>query len=460
MRETEKRLSIGEAPLLRPAPPPLVGGPARDPHKHLLGPVPVPRTLPASKVLARLARPPTLPTATRRPRASLRCRHPNAALGGCADLYGPVRVPAVAYRVLQRPQKRGAFGQTDWRSERGRPAQGRISDRREGRGDGDTAELVEAGEHEDYRRAPMQQIMIWNNNGDVVLTEEMFTTPLCPSSRILIYNSPGNMHFIARYMACAAASTPHCYFQDDDWVVRHLRSMYANYLRFPDLVHTDTNADVYSLTNWQWCFFYDREYERTNRVARVLLMGGHGSIRLPRQCSPVPEADVPDGDGSNGVRVQRHVFHDLHEPSPLSARERVARAAAGECVQRGRRSDQEQDLYGRKDFGLLRGRGIDLGGWLPSIPFPDRSITRPKSSYYSHPLSYRSPCQDDRCLFLTNKMAFPDVRLFRYMPFMNISESERIHGNYHASAPFIANPYSYAVDGKDGSAWKSSESRC
>jgi hypothetical protein len=67
------------------------------------------------------------------------------------------------------------------------------------------------------------------------------------------------MHFVARYMACAMAQTPYCYFQDDDWIIQHLRSMYANFLRFPHLVHTDTNADVYSLTNWKWCFYDSRK---------------------------------------------------------------------------------------------------------------------------------------------------------------------------------------------------------
>ena len=41
-----------------------------------------------------------------------------------------------------------------------------------------------------------------------------------------------------------------------------MRAFYANFLRFPHLVHTDTNADVYSLTNWKWCFFDDRKQSR------------------------------------------------------------------------------------------------------------------------------------------------------------------------------------------------------
>ncbi|CAG8500181.1 4852_t:CDS:2 [Paraglomus occultum] len=69
----------------------------------------------------------------------------------------------------------------------------------------------------------------------------------------------------------------------------------------------------------------------------------------------------------------------------------------------------------------------------------------------------RSPCANDRCLFLTNKHSFPDVRLFRYKPYINISESEQIHESYYKTQHFIEFPYSHAVDGKDWTAWKSKE---
>lgn len=69
----------------------------------------------------------------------------------------------------------------------------------------------------------------------------------------------------------------------------------------------------------------------------------------------------------------------------------------------------------------------------------------------------RSPCENDRCLFLTNKHSFPDVRTFRYDPTVDITESERIHESYYDTQHFIDHPYSHAVDGKGWTAWKSSE---
>jgi hypothetical protein len=71
-------------------------------------------------------------------------------------------------------------------------------------------------------------------------------------------------------MACAMGTAPYCYFQDDDWIIPYLKSMYANFLRFPDLLHTDTNEDVYRLTNWRWCFFNDGELMEKVTISRLI----------------------------------------------------------------------------------------------------------------------------------------------------------------------------------------------
>lgn len=64
------------------------------------------------------------------------------------------------------------------------------------------------------------------------------------------------MYFLGRYLACAQASTPYCFFQDDDWLVRPLRALYSQFSRDPEgpiVVHT--NPEVASLFGWEWCFY-------------------------------------------------------------------------------------------------------------------------------------------------------------------------------------------------------------
>ncbi|BGP66545.1 CCR4-NOT core subunit cdc39 [Rhodotorula toruloides] len=99
-------------------------------------------------------------------------------------------------------------------------------------------------------------VFVWNNNPDIRLTQQTFAKSGCAPSKLRIYNSPRNMLFVARYLACLQSSTPHCFFQDDDWVVQPLRAMYAQFSRDPEgpvVVHT--NEEVAALYGLEWCFF-------------------------------------------------------------------------------------------------------------------------------------------------------------------------------------------------------------
>ncbi|KAI5121296.1 hypothetical protein M0805_003765 [Coniferiporia weirii] len=64
------------------------------------------------------------------------------------------------------------------------------------------------------------QVFIWNNNPNFTLTVEDFRGTGCSGEKLHIHNSQSNMHFVARYIACAEAQTPFCFVQDDDYLVR------------------------------------------------------------------------------------------------------------------------------------------------------------------------------------------------------------------------------------------------
>ena len=69
----------------------------------------------------------------------------------------------------------------------------------------------------------------------------------------------------------------------------------------------------------------------------------------------------------------------------------------------------------------------------------------------------RSPCHNDRCLFLTNKHSFPNVKLFKYKPYINISESERLHSSFFNIQHFVSYPYSHAIDNDNSTTWISQD---
>ncbi|TFK77445.1 hypothetical protein BDN72DRAFT_808273 [Pluteus cervinus] len=64
----------------------------------------------------------------------------------------------------------------------------------------------------------IQTVFIWNNNPNP-LTHKDFIQSSCPENKLTIYNSPENVYFQARFMACAQANTSYCFMQDDDFVV-------------------------------------------------------------------------------------------------------------------------------------------------------------------------------------------------------------------------------------------------
>ncbi|KAF9486571.1 hypothetical protein BDN70DRAFT_870164 [Pholiota conissans] len=65
----------------------------------------------------------------------------------------------------------------------------------------------------------VHSVIIWNNNPKPMSFENNFANASCPKSRVQIINSPDNLYFQARYMACAQATTPFCFIQDDDYLI-------------------------------------------------------------------------------------------------------------------------------------------------------------------------------------------------------------------------------------------------
>lgn len=62
------------------------------------------------------------------------------------------------------------------------------------------------------------EVFIWNNSPQK-LCYKTFSSTGCPKAKLRLYNSPRNLYFYARFLACAQARTPFCFFQDDDYLV-------------------------------------------------------------------------------------------------------------------------------------------------------------------------------------------------------------------------------------------------
>ncbi|KAF9382243.1 hypothetical protein CPB97_007259 [Podila verticillata] len=281
-----------------------------------------------------------------------------------------------------------------------------------------------------------KEIMIWNNNVKVHIEEKMFSCP-----KVRVYNSPANLFFVARYMACAMASSPYCYFQDDDWMIHHLRAFYANFLRFPHLLHTDTRSDVWSMTNWQWCFFEDA----VNMHACFSWLGTgawttrDSVIKFLKQ-STVTEMDPIQfayGDMYYSTflnQVPYQLENHLEELEDESTG--FSKGASGK-----NRNKEHMHIAAQKLWDAL----------VRKDPEFEREELHP--TYLERDV--RSPCDDDRCLIISNKHPFPDVRMFKYRPYIDVSVNEAIHRQFEDPYRYINNPFSFAVDNSDYTAYKS-----
>lgn len=71
----------------------------------------------------------------------------------------------------------------------------------------------------------------------------------------------------------------------------------------------------------------------------------------------------------------------------------------------------------------------------------------------------KSPCYNDRCIFLTNIDSLPNMDLFDYHPEYDLHHFIRLHKDYNDGKLFQQYAYSNAVDDQDSSYWLSNQSK-
>ncbi|KAI0275142.1 hypothetical protein BC834DRAFT_851333 [Gloeopeniophorella convolvens] len=66
--------------------------------------------------------------------------------------------------------------------------------------------------------AIVKHVVVWNNNPQSLVYADFLPTT-CSEEKLQIVNSPENLYFHARFLACAQSSTAYCFTQDDDYLV-------------------------------------------------------------------------------------------------------------------------------------------------------------------------------------------------------------------------------------------------
>ncbi|EGG00485.1 uncharacterized protein MELLADRAFT_111799 [Melampsora larici-populina 98AG31] len=101
----------------------------------------------------------------------------------------------------------------------------------------------------------IHSIIIWNNNHDSnPLKKEDFVHTECASHKLSIINSPSNLYFVSRYLACLQSVTEYCFFQDDDTIVTSIRTMYHQFKSDPKSIVVQSDPIYSVMYGHEWCF--------------------------------------------------------------------------------------------------------------------------------------------------------------------------------------------------------------
>ncbi|KAM0747421.1 hypothetical protein T439DRAFT_329152 [Meredithblackwellia eburnea MCA 4105] len=256
-------------------------------------------------------------------------------------------------------------------------------------------------------------VLVWNNNPNIQLSRETFASTGCPSSRLRIYNSPRNMLFLARYLACAHASTPNCFFQDDDWLVRPLRALYSQFSRDPDgpvVVHT--SPEVATLYGLEWCF-----YLQESPLHTCFAWVGTGAFVAKSHVTRFLETITTIGYSEEELSHADNSFTLFQNEPPYVLTSELAQLpqpfghSDGAGIARNKRIIQQGLVH------LVNYLTMVSGVALPPAKIPITPFSVDTSAYFAtpmppltpHPYTHhvRSPCADDSCLFLTNIALLP-----------------------------------------------------
>ena len=100
-----------------------------------------------------------------------------------------------------------------------------------------------------------KQIIVWNNNPEIELTQNQLLPNNQSSNLIRIINSDQNLKDEAKYRACSEATTLVCFYADDDWDTSHyIKSLIASFRSDPNLLHSFTDPYTF-YTNLIWSYF-------------------------------------------------------------------------------------------------------------------------------------------------------------------------------------------------------------
>ncbi|KAF9901852.1 hypothetical protein EC991_005610 [Linnemannia zychae] len=297
----------------------------------------------------------------------------------------------------------------------------------------------------------IKEIIVWNNNKDIKLSKRDFEldTKYGPLPELQVYNAAENLHDFAKYMSCSLAKYEYCYFQDDDWLNIHMDALYTNFLTSPNLIHTNT-LPLIQMEHRRWTF----TNEDYNMHAGFSWMGT-GSY-LPREKA----RRLLEQRGNTTLAKDRFKVIDMYFSIWTN---QYPYQLVNYLTPLDRTTDWGTERVS-DHWGIVFRNMLDAADRLYSMLLTNFEVSnkdpfaRQEEEPYIRDRHTRSPCFNDKCLFMTSLDPFPDPKevIFKGdLRTIDEQDAKFLELDYPTAEFWRTFAYVHAVDNNPLTCWNS-----
>eukprot|EP01080_Neovahlkampfia_damariscottae_P009223 gene9223-1309_t len=261
---------------------------------------------------------------------------------------------------------------------------------------------------------------------------------------IKIINSPSNSKSFSKYFACSISKNEFCYFQDLEWKNNFLKSMHSNLLKFPNLIHTISNPNIF----WEikkYSFFI-RKYKFHTAFSWM----NYGTFASKEKIVNFLRQIALLNLQSSNMNLDPY-FIIFSNEFPLNL--------INEIFPFQLTSKEQQEEYKRESKTENFQKGL-----TKSLKILYSNLINSNQNTFQngdlipglHLRDSKSVCKKDNCILFTNVDSFPSPLSVKYNPDESLSKHLSKFETYPDKFIFLKNYYYFAVDGKTETCWKSS----
>ncbi|KAG0196237.1 hypothetical protein BGX28_010387 [Mortierella sp. GBA30] len=302
----------------------------------------------------------------------------------------------------------------------------------------------------------IKQVIVWNNNKTLKLSKQDFELEMPETSttnrnlpELQVYNAVENLHDFAKYMSCSLAKYEHCYFQDDDWLNTHMDALYTNFLTSPNLIHTNT-LPLIQMEHRRWTFTNEDynmhagfswmgtgSYLPRTKARRLLEQRGNTTLAKDR---------FKVMDMYFSIWTNQYPYQLVNYLTPLDQKNGWSTEGV---------SDHWSIVFRNMLDAADRLYSVLLTNFEASNKDP---FAREEEEPFVKDRHARSPCFNDKCLFMTSLDPFPDPKevIFKGdLQTIDEQEAKFMEMDYPTTEFWRTFAYVHAVDNDPLTCWNS-----